>query len=73
MYKYWLLLIENKKVNAKNTFILLIAQSYTRTECVYNANLTFMNVANSKQANFSTGLKISEDAFKCTDGDHFKT
>jgi len=33
----------------------LIAEFYAHTEGLYNANLTFMNVANSKQAIFKPG------------------
>ena len=33
----------------------LMAEAYARTEGLYNAQLTFINVANSKKAYFSTG------------------
>jgi len=53
-------MIENKRVNVKTHKIYQLiaesyAESYARAEGLYNAYLTFMNVANSKQGNFSTG------------------
>jgi len=49
-------MIECNKVKVKKQRIYqLIAESYARAEDLYNAHFTFMNVANSKQATFSTG------------------
>jgi len=51
----WLLMIETNKVNVKHKIYYFIAEFYALAEGHYNAHLTFMNVANLKQANFSTG------------------
>jgi len=32
-----------------------MAEAFARAEGLYNAQLTFINVANSKEAHFSTG------------------
>jgi len=47
----------NIKMNVKHTNIdQVMAASYARAEGLYNAQfLTFINVANSKKANFNTG------------------
>jgi len=39
-------MIKNIKMNVKNTKV--IKESYLRTEGLYNAQLTFINIANSK-------------------------
>jgi len=54
MYKFWLLMIQNFKVNVKkHKKYLLIAESNARVEVFYNARLTLMQVAISKQANLN--------------------
>ena len=42
-------MIKNIKMNVKNTKkYQLLAEAYARAEGLYNAQLTFINVANSK-------------------------
>ena len=41
-------MIKNIKMNVKTHFFQLMAESYARAEGLFNAQLTFINVANSK-------------------------